>query len=224
MTKSREFVISEPSADADACVIWLHGLGADGSDFLGIADQLGLPKDHRVRFIFPNAAFRPVTVNNGMKMRAWYDIYDLTLLRQEDEQGIIASQQVLENIISHQLDQSIDSKRIMLAGFSQGAAMALYTGLRYPKPLAGIIALSGYLPLADTLNAIEFPVNQGIEIFMAHGLFDPVVPLNLGNNARQRLERQNYAVEWNTYPMVHTVIFEEIAAIGRFINRRLLYA
>jgi phospholipase/carboxylesterase len=224
MTKTREFSVCEPELAPDACVIWLHGLGADGSDFMGVVDQLGLPNDHRVRFIFPNAPFINVTVNQGMKMRGWYDIYDLNLLRKEDEPGVINSQQFLEELINQEIEQGIASERIILAGFSQGGAIALYTGLRYSRSLGGIIVLSAYLPIADKFSNTQFPENHATPIFIAHGLFDPVVPLNAGKTSCQLLEKQNYKIDWKTYPMAHTVTIEEISAIGSFINRCLNYA
>ena len=224
MTKGREFSVCEPDLSADASVIWLHGLGADGSDFMGIVDQLGLPANHRVRFIFPNAPFIHVTVNQGMKMRGWYDIYDLNLLRKEDEQGVKDSQSLLEDLVNQQIEQGIEAKRILLAGFSQGGAIALYTGLRSSRQIGGIIVLSAYWPLIDTFDAAKFPTNRSTPIFIAHGLFDPVVPLNAGKTTCQKLEEQNYVIDWHTYPMAHTIAFEEIEAIGAFINRCLGYA
>ena len=224
MTNSREFSICEPESSPDAAVIWLHGLGANGNDFMGVVDQLGLPVDHKVRFIFPNAPYIHVTVNQGMKMRGWYDIYDLNLLRKEDEQGVKKSQVLLEDLINNEIEQGISTKRIILAGFSQGGAIALYTGLRYFRSLAGIIVLSSYLPLLDKFVAAEFPDNRSTPIFIAHGLFDPVVPLNAGKTTCQQLQSEDYKIEWNTYPMAHTIALEEITAIGAFINRCLGYA
>ncbi len=223
MTKNREYFVNEPERSADACVIWLHGLGADGKDFTGIVDELGLPINHAVRFIFPSAPFINVTINNGMLMRGWYDIYDLSLLQKEDVAGIKKSQNIIDEIIRHELEQGIESQRIILAGFSQGGAMALYAGLRYTQALAGIICLSSYLPLISTLENEKKQINQAISIFMAHGMFDPVVPYNIGNVAYEYLKKHNYNVAWHSYPMVHTLCLEEIAAIGKFINRCLGY-
>lgn len=224
MTKNKEYYISEPEAAVDATVIWLHGLGADANDFMGITDQLGLADTHGVRFIFPNAPYLEVTVNQGYKMRAWYDIYDVNLLNREDESGIKQSQQRLEQIIQHELDQGIDSKRIILAGFSQGGAMSLYTGLRHERPLGGIMVLSAYLPLAANFSAEQFINNRKVPIFMAHGLFDPIVPFSVGQATCKQLQTENYAVEWKTYPMEHTVSMDEIHDIGNFVNRCLGYA
>jgi phospholipase/carboxylesterase len=224
MTNSREYSVHEPQAKADASVIWLHGLGADGSDFMGIVDQLGLPEDHSIRFVFPNAPYLHVTVNQGMRMRAWYDIYDLNILRKEDERGAEKSRFLLQEIIQHQIDQGIAAQRIILAGFSQGGAMALYTGLRYAQALGGIISLSAYLPMAAKFNAEEYPVNAKIPIFIAHGMFDPVVPYSAGKNTCEYLIEQNYSVDWHSYPIVHTVAFEELHSISTFIARCLYNA
>lgn len=224
MTKTREYSVCEPDTEADACVIWLHGLGADGSDFLGVVDQLGLPANHKVRFVFPNAPFRSVTVNNGMKMRGWYDIFDINLLRKEDESGIKDSYNTLSEIIQHEVKQGVAHARIILAGFSQGGAMSLYTGLRYPIALGGIIVLSAYMPLLADFNSHMHPANADIPIFMAHGLFDPIVPLQAGKNAADALQKLNYALEWQTYPIAHTVTLDEIYDVGAFINRCLGYA
>lgn len=224
MTKNREYTVSEPELTADATVIWLHGLGADGNDFIGIIDQLGLPETHSVRFIFPNAPYIHVTVNQGMKMRGWYDIYDLNLLRKEDEEGVEGSYQLLSELITHEIAQGIPSKRILVAGFSQGGAIALYTGLRYPQALGGAVVLSAYLPMATKFVANNFPHNHATPIFIAHGLFDPVVPFSAGKNTCGLLQEQNYRVEWHTYPMAHTVMQDEILDIGSFIRRCLDYA
>lgn len=222
MTK-REYLTIEPEAKADASIIWLHGLGADGRDFAGIVDQLGLPKNHRLRFIFPSAPFMNVTVNQGMLMRAWYDIYDLNMLDKEDATGVRNSQQQIEEFIKHEIVQGIAYNRIVLAGFSQGGAMALYTALRCPEPLCGVIALSAYLPLSKNL-ADQHLRHVNMPIFMAHGMFDPIVPYDLGRATYELLEKSNYQVEWNSYPMQHTVCLEEIDAIGTFLRRCFGYA
>ncbi len=221
MTKNREYFVSEPEGAADACVIWLHGLGADGKDFFGIVDELGLPINHAVRFIFPSAPFLNITINNGMLMRGWYDIFDLSMVRKEDAAGMKQSQAIINDIIKDQLAKGIPSQRIILAGFSQGGAMSLYAGLRYPTTLAGIICLSAYLPLISELAAEKSPHNQTTPIFMAHGIFDPVVPYNMGHTAYEYLNSNNYNVTWNSYPMAHTLCIEEIVAIGQFINKCL---
>lgn len=223
MTKNREYFVSEPEGVADACVIWLHGLGADGKDFFGIVDELGLPMNHAVRFIFPSAPFLNITINNGMLMRGWYDIYELSMIQREDAAGMKQSQEIINEIILQQLDKGIASQRIILAGFSQGGAMSLYAGLRYPSALAGIICLSAYLPLMADLAVEKSQVNQAIPIFMAHGIFDPVVPYNTGHTAYEYLDKHNYNVAWHSYPMAHTLCIEEIVAIGKFLNRCLGY-
>jgi phospholipase/carboxylesterase len=223
MTKNREYFVNEPIGAADACVIWMHGLGADGKDFLGIVDELGLPINHAVRFIFPSAPFINITINNGMLMRGWYDIFDLTMVQKEDASGMKRSQEIVNDIIQHELDQGIASQRIILAGFSQGGAMSLYTGLRYQSTLAGIICLSAYLPLVNELAIERSQLNQKTPIFMAHGIFDPVVPYNMGHMAYEYLNKHDYNVAWHSYPMAHTLCIEEIVAIGNFINRCLGY-
>ena len=223
MTKRQDCFVVEPVSPVNASVIWLHGLGAYGKDFVGIIDQLGLPPDHGVRFIFPNAPFMNITINYGMSMRAWYDIYELVNLDREDEQGIKSSQARITDLIQHELAQGIISSRVMLAGFSQGGAMSLYTGLNFQQQLAGIIVLSAYLPLANQLQLQQLS-NKLMPIFIAHGLFDPVVPFSLGQAARDLLIKENYVVDWHTYPTQHTVCLEEIAAIGGFVRRCLGYA
>ncbi|HSX20057.1 MAG TPA: carboxylesterase [Gammaproteobacteria bacterium] len=222
MTK-REYLVSEPQGTATASVIWLHGLGADGKDFAGIVDQLGLPKDHSVRFIFPSAPFMNITINNGMLMRAWYDIYDLNMLAREDMQGVKKSQQHIEEFIAHELELGIPSNKILLAGFSQGGAMALYTALNYARPLCGAIVLSAYLPLSNTFAQQQFKHTQ-MPIFMAHGLYDPVVPYSFGLDSYNMLKQNDYNAEWFSYPMPHTVCLEEIADIGEFMQECLCYA
>lgn len=222
---NREYYVSEPQSKADASIIWLHGLGASGDDFAGIVSELGLPADHKVRFIFPNAPFMPITINQGMQMRAWYDIYNFDSLHvKEDSKGIAASQLVLERLIQEQLDQGIQAKRIILAGFSQGGAIALYTGLRYKQQLGGMVILSTYLPLLNSFVAKDFTANQSTPIFIAHGVFDPIVPYALGQAAYNLLAQHNYNVTWHSYPMLHTVCPDEIDAIGVFINECLGYA
>ncbi len=222
MAQKREYFVSEPNTKAEASIIWLHGLGADGQDFVGIIDQLGLPTDHKVRFIFPNAPFRNITINNGMLMRGWYDIFDLTTFNREDNKGIQDSQKLIEELVDHEIRRGIAARNILLAGFSQGGAMALFTSLNFKQTIGGTIVLSAYLPL---LQKFDIPkCNQQIPIFMAHGMFDPVVPYNLGLSTNKFLEQQGCDIEWHTYPIQHTVCTEEIVAIGKFIRRCLGYA
>lgn len=202
-------------------MIWLHGLGADGNDFVPIVEQFDLLDKYNVRFVFPHAPIRPVTVNNGLRMRAWYDIVGLDLSKNEDLHGIQASARQLELLIEREEELGIPSPRIILAGFSQGGAIALYGGLRFQRPLGGIIVLSSYLPLPRSLNQERHAANQKTPIFMAHGLFDPIVPLMLGQMTREQLESAQYSVDWHSYSMPHSVIPEEIRDIGNFLQKTI---
>ena len=199
-----------------ASVIWLHGLGADGHDFEPIVPELELAKP--VRFVFPHAPVRPVTLNQGMRMRAWYDIYQLGG-GPEDEPGIRASQKLLEDMVEYSRKRG--TKQIVLAGFSQGGAIVLQTALRYPQPLAGVLALSSYLPLHASLERERSAENREVPIFMAHGVYDDIIPLARAEQSRQMLERLGYKVEWHTYRMAHSVCPEEIAHIAQFLGRLL---
>jgi phospholipase/carboxylesterase len=205
-----------------AAVIWLHGLGADGNDFVPIVSELPLAPDTAIRFIFPHAPFRPVTVNGGYVMRAWYDIYSLGDLSRQDRKGHDATRALVEDIIEGEIARGIPASRIVLMGFSQGGAVALYTGLRHAKRLAGIGVLSAYLPLADETMIEAHAANRDTAIFMAHGEFDPVVRPELGEQARDYLQRAHYRIEWHNYPMEHSVCREEIGDIGRWLNACLL--
>jgi phospholipase/carboxylesterase len=196
-------------------VIWLHGLGADGHDFEPIVPELGLRVP--VRFVFPNAPVRPVTINAGMSMRAWYDVLGFNGTANEDAAGITASAAAITALIDREIERGIPSHRIVIAGFSQGGAIALHTALREPRPLAGILALSTYLPLARTVAAERSEANARVPIFMAHGTADNVLPLALGESARRTLEALDYAVDWHAYPMAHSVCSEEIGAIGAWL-------
>lgn len=211
-------VTVEPSAPADAAVIWLHGMGADGHDFEWLVPRLALPPTARVRFVFPHAPRRPITINRGAVMRAWYDITDLGSLQHEDEDGIRASARALHRMIGQQTGQGIDSRRIVLAGFSQGGAIALHTGLRHPEPLAGVLALSTYLPLPTGLDTGIHPANSGLPILMAHGTDDPVLPAALAERSRDLLQARGLPVEWHLYPMGHCVCPEETAAISAWLR------
>ena len=201
-------------------VIWMHGLGADGWDFVPVVKELGLPYDVPLRFIFPHAPERAVTLNNGYVMRAWYDIAMIELQRLPDERGIRESQGQVKALIAREAERGIGADKIVLAGFSQGGAIALHAGLRHSAPLAGIMALSTYLPLAEKLAAEAAPANRGIPIFMAHGTEDPIVPLALAEQARGALRAQGYAVQWHTYPMPHSICIEELSAIGEWLSGR----
>lgn len=214
-------VILEPDAPATAAVIWLHGLGADGHDFVPIVPELGLPKNHGIRFIFPHAPIRAVTINNGMKMRAWYDILSLTRMEKQDEAGIKDSERIVQGFIQRELDAGIAVQRIIIAGFSQGGAIALHMALRYPKTLGGILPLSTYLPLADKLASEACAANRATPILMCHGEYDPVLPYALGENSCEILRAEGYEVDWRQYPMQHQVCGEEIEAIGEWLQRLL---
>jgi phospholipase/carboxylesterase len=196
-----------------AAVIWLHGLGADGHDFEPIVPELRLPKP--VRFVFPHAPVRAVTINQGLRMRAWYDIFQFGG-GPEDEAGIRASQKLVEKMI-----EAEKGRKIVLAGFSQGGAIVLQTALRHPERLAGVLALSTYLPIASTVAAERAPANQDLPIFMAHGQFDDIVPIDRAERSRDFLARLGYSVEWHAYPMPHSVCAPEIADVSRFLARIL---
>jgi phospholipase/carboxylesterase len=207
-------------ANPKGSVIWLHGLGADGWDFVPIVKELDLPENLELRFIFPHAPLRRVTLNNGQIMRAWYDIAMMELERQPDEQGVRASQQQIELFLAREQARGMASDKIVLAGFSQGGAIALHTGLRHAEPLAGILALSTYLPLAQSLGAECSEANKTIPIFMAHGSEDPIVPIELAESSRDTLMAHGYGVRWTDYPMPHSVCMEEVAAIGKWLAER----
>ncbi|MFA7668546.1 MAG: dienelactone hydrolase family protein [Burkholderiaceae bacterium] len=203
-------------------VIWLHGLGADGNDFVPVVPELKLGDLGPVRFIFPHAPVQPVTINNGMAMRAWYDIFQPDLVRREDETGLRESQRIVEALIAHENTRGIPTERIVLAGFSQGCAMALQTGLRHPDKLAGIIGLSGYLPLAAKAIDERHQANQGTPIFLAHGTMDPVVDFERAQATLEALKKMGYDVRFKTYPMPHSVCLEEIQDIAAFLREVIL--
>jgi len=207
--------------DADAAVIWLHGLGADGNDFVPIVPELRLPPGLAIRFVFPHAPVRPVTINNGFPMRAWYDVLAADIASRADMSGVGASQQAIEALIAHEKVRGIAARRIVLAGFSQGGVVALHTGLRHAERLAGIVALSTYLVAADRVAAEASAANRDVPIFMAHGDSDPMIRPEWGEASRRALEGAGYRVEWHSYRMQHAVVLEEIQAIGAFIARVL---
>jgi phospholipase/carboxylesterase len=211
----------ETSPNPTCSVIWLHGLGADGNDFVPIIPELHLPEKPAIRFIFPSAPSMPVTVNGGYVMPAWYDIVGRNLMDQEDADGIKRSAASIIELIEREVQRGVDYRHIVLAGFSQGCAMALYIGLRLPHQLAGIIALSGYLPLALSLHMEKHSANQSTPIFMAHGTYDPVVILDRAQASHALLEKLGYPVDWNEYPMEHSVNHEELVDISRFLQRVL---
>lgn len=211
----------EPATAADASVIWLHGLGADGHDFEPIVPELRLPADHRIRFLFPHAPIRPISINAGMEMRGWYDITDQGLERKVDAAGIRESARSVQRLLDDEIAAGIDSRRIVLAGFSQGGAIALHLGLRYGRALGGILALSTYLPLPDSLADEAAPAQQATPILIAHGTRDPLVPEKLGNQAADTLRTAGYDVTYRTYPMEHAVSAAEIADIATWLSARL---
>jgi len=209
----------ETAPSPSASVIWLHGLGADGNDFVPIVPELKLPAAPAVRFIFPHAPMRPVTINNGFRMRAWYDISAADLNNRADIEGVRQSRAQVEALIEREKTRGVAAGRIVLAGFSQGGAIALYAGVRHAERLAGVLALSTYLVAPDKLAAEASAANRGLPIFMAHGTFDPVVRPEWGEASRRALEAAGYPVEWHSYPMPHSVCLEEVVAIGAWLRR-----
>ena len=207
--------------EADATVIWLHGLGADGNDFVPIVRELRLPARLRVRFVFPHAPMMPVTINSGYVMRAWYDVTFEGLDRRPDARGIVASQAAIESLLARETARGIAAERIVLAGFSQGGAITLQAGLRHRQPLAGLMVLSSYLPLAETLAAEAAPENARTPIFMAHGSEDAVIQIELARRSLQQLTTQGYDVQWHEYPMPHSVCAQEIGDISRWLQQVL---
>lgn len=207
--------------NADASVIWLHGLGADGHDFEPIVPELKLPRGAAVRFVFPHAPVRPVTVNAGMAMPAWFDLYGIGASLAGDEAGVREAAGWLDGLIRRENRRGVPSERIVVAGFSQGGAVALHAGLRHPQRLAGIMGLSTYLPLADAVADEGSEANRETPVLLAHGSDDPVLPVALGAHSRDALKALGYAVEWHTYPMAHSVCLEEIRDIGVWLARVL---
>jgi len=211
----------DPAGPAKTAIIWLHGLGADAHDFEPIVPHLQIPPELGLRFVFPNAPQRPVTVNNGMRMRAWYDVLGMDVPRREDKTGVHDSERAIQALIRKEQARGVPSERIVLAGFSQGGAMALHTGLRYAKPLAGILALSCYIPLPQVLAEKR---QSEIPVFMAHGVLDAVVPVHYGYAAYEHLQTLGYQPEWHQYNMGHEVNLDEIRAIGAWLRRVLAVA
>jgi phospholipase/carboxylesterase len=212
-----EAIEIETGPQPQAAVIWLHGLGADGHDFEPIVPELELPRP--VRFVFPHAPVRPVTINNGMRMRAWYDIFQFGD-GPEDEAGIRASEGLLKELVAVEKKRGVPSDKIVLAGFSQGGAIVLQTGLRYPERLAGIMALSTYLPLQEKIGEAN-SANRDVPIFMAHGAYDDIIPLARAQQSKDLLVKAGYPVEWRTYPMPHSVCPEELGHISAFLAKTL---
>ena len=214
----------ETGRQPDAAVIWLHGLGADGNDFVPIVEEMRLPASPAIRFVFPHAPVRPVTLNGGMPMRAWYDVFAANLSDRADMGGVRQSQGEVEALIARERTRGIAARRIVIAGFSQGGAIALYGGPRHAERLAGIIALSTYLIRGEDLPGEANALNRDLPIFMAHGTQDPMVRLEWGEASRRALVAAGYPVEWHTYPMPHSVVWEEIEAIRVFLGRVLAEA
>lgn len=214
-----EYIQLDTGDNPDAAVIWLHGLGANGHDFEPVVPELGLPQGASVRFIFPHAPEMPVTINGGIRMPAWYDIKSLELGRTVDKDQLVASAQAVGALVAQEIARGVASDRIVIAGFSQGGAVAYELGLSYPKPLAGILALSTYFATADTVDQAE--TNRNIPISVFHGTHDPMVPESLGRASVEKLEAMGYQASYKTYPMEHAVCMEEIQAIGAFLRRVL---
>ena len=220
MTDLLETIEIESAPNPTAAVIWLHGLGADGNDFAPVVPELGLDGAPPIRFVFPHAPMRAVTINNGYVMRAWYDVSFGDLegkTRQADEKGVRDSQAAIEALIARENRRGIASRHIVVAGFSQGGAIALHTGLRHAETLAGIMALSTYLPLAGSVAAEATTVNRHIPVYYAHGTYDPVIPLEMATTSRDQLGALGYAVEWHEYPMQHSLCVEEIGDISNWL-------
>ncbi len=220
-TETTEEITLTPAQPAEASLILLHGLGADGRDFVPIVAELGLPLALPVRFVFPHAPVRPVTVNNGYQMRAWYDITAFTPEGRADAAGLAESAWRVNAYLKTEMARGVPASRIVLAGFSQGGAVALYAGLRFAERLGGLLALSTYLPFPATLAAEKSSANLDLPILMCHGRMDPIVPISMGHEARNALAAQGYAVEWHEYPMQHEVCAAELATIGRWLQARL---
>jgi phospholipase/carboxylesterase len=218
MSELLETVEIETGPAPRAAVIWMHGLGADGHDFEPIVPELAIPDTLPVRFVFPHAPMRPVTINNGWVMRAWYDVVPAAGERREDEAGVRASQHAIEALIARERERGIPAARTVLAGFSQGGAMALHTGLRHAERLAGILALSCFLPLAATVGAEAAAANRDVPIFMAHGTHDDLIPLARGRQSRDALAALGYRVDWREHPMPHAVCEAELADVGAWLR------
>ncbi|MBD8540998.1 alpha/beta hydrolase [Oxalobacteraceae sp. CFBP 8761] len=219
MTQLLDNIEIETAPNPTIAVVWLHGLGADGNDFVPLVRELDLTGLPGIRFVFPHANTMPVTINGGYVMRSWYDIVATDLTRREDEGGLRASQLQVEALIAREKARGIPASRIILAGFSQGCAMTLQTGLRHPEKLAGMLCLSGYLPLSSVAGTERSEASLGTPIFMAHGVQDPVVPFARAEESRKVVEALGYQVEWHAYPMQHTLCLEEVQDISKWIRK-----
>ena len=216
MHKLPEYIEAETGTAPQHCVIWLHGLGADGRDFSDLPDMLNLPAQMAIRFLFPHAPMRPITLNGGMTMRGWYDVTGLEASRKEDVDGLQASSDLVTGLIHQEVARGIPADQILLGGFSQGGALSLYLGLRYPNRLAGIVGLSTYLPAASRVRAERSEVNQNTRVFMGHGLHDPMVSFQSGDASRRLLEELGYPITWRTYPMQHSICESEMRDLAEF--------
>jgi phospholipase/carboxylesterase len=214
-------IISNPNTPIRCSVIWLHGLGASSNDFAPIIPELGIQDDLGIRFVFPQAPNMPVSINNGMVMPAWYDISEMDLMRRADSAGITLSSATITDMINDEIAMGIDPSKIVVAGFSQGGVVAIDAGIRFPSTLAGIMALSTYIPVRDTLPTAEQSGNGNISIFYGHGDYDPVIPMEQAESAREFLETTGYSVEWKSYPMEHSVSPQEIADIKVWLTKVL---
>ena len=221
MSELLDTVEFETGATPRASVIWMHGLGADGHDFAPIVPELGLPRSMSVRFVFPHAPMRAVTVNQGWVMRAWYDVRDEGGERREDEAGVRESQRAITTLIERERTRGVPDRHVVLAGFSQGGAIALHTGLRHPERLAGIMALSTFLPLPATLEVEASAANRDVPVFIAHGTADQMIPLSRGRRGHDTIAALGYPVEWHEYRRAHAVCPEEIREIGDWLARAL---
>jgi phospholipase/carboxylesterase len=219
--KKLDYLEINPKNTAKATVIWLHGLGAGADDFLSIVPQLKLPESLAVRFVFPQAPILPITINNGYEMPAWYDIYGFDRTSQQDEQGIRNSEELLAQLINNEINHGIPSDRIVLAGFSQGGAIALHTALRCKQTLAGVMVLSSYLPIAEFIAEEKSVENANLPIFVAHGSDDAVLPLTMAQLTREYLQAHDYPIDWHIYPMAHQVCLEEIRDISAWLQKIL---
>lgn len=220
-TTALERITIEPGSTATACVIWLHGLGDSGAGFAPVVPALGLPDDHSIRFLFPHAPEQAVTINQGYVMRAWYDIKSMDLHSRADMPGVLESEIAVCGLIQEQIDAGIPADKIVLAGFSQGGVVSLFSGLRYPEKLAGIMALSCYLPTADQLPSELSEANKATPILQHHGEQDDVVPVSAGKMANEMLITNGYDVEWKTYTMPHTVLPQQLTDIAKWLKSRL---
>ncbi|MFD2167209.1 alpha/beta hydrolase [Thalassotalea euphylliae] len=217
-----ERIVVEPNVPATTCVIWLHGLGDSGEGFAPIVPAFNLPANHGIRFVFPHAPMQPVTINQGYVMRSWYDIKSMDLHNRADMEGVLESEVLIKELIQEQINAGIPANRIVLAGFSQGGVLSLFTGLRYPETLAGILALSCYLPTSDRLPEGCHDANRDTKILQHHGEQDEVVPYIAGQTAYQLLAGANYKTQWQSYKMGHNLVPQQISDIANWLKARLL--